>query len=353
MPTACLRTTNTVSRPVAQRLPRTITVHGLLAADLALGDRDREAARYGPWNAVCPSPEDFATVPLLWTGELQELLPGPARELLAKQRDKFDRDWADVVAAYPDLETPAADGDEASPKDRYRHAWLLVNTRTFYYVSARLRRKVRPSDTDNCMCLQPMADLFNHDDGVAGGCHVGYDGSGFSVHAERDFAPGEEVRISYGRHPGDMLLVEYGFALGAAQNRWDEVGLDDVLLPRLTRRQRDALDDAGFLGGYVLDCNGVCHRTQVAVRRLCCSVGEWRRFADGVDDGSASQAKVDGLLVEILGEFRDKAEKMIEQVEGMTELGKPEQRAVLAQRWGQIKELLTSNIAKLRSRDDS
>ena len=341
-----------MSRAVAQRLPRSITVHGLLAADLALSDRDREAARYGPWNAVCPLPNDFVTVPLLWPTELQALLPRPARELLARQQEKFDRDWADVAAAYPDRDIPAGEG-EASLRDRYRHAWLLVNTRTFYYVSARLRRKVRPSDTDNCMCLQPVADLFNHDDGVAGGCHVGFDGSGFSVRAERGFAPGEEVRISYGRHPGDMLLVEYGFSLGADQNRWDEVGLDDVLLPRLTRRQRDALDDAGFLGQYVLDCNGVCHRTQVAARRLCCTVGEWRRFADGVDDGAASQAKVDELVAEILGELRGNAVKIIGEVEGLAEVGEPEQRAVLAQRWKQIKELLNSNIEKLQGSDKS
>ena len=328
-------------------------MHGLLAADLALAS-PRDTARYAPWNAVCPAPADFSTVPLLWPPELQALLPPPARELLARQQDKFARDWADISTAYRDLLDAdedgegegVAEGEALSVEDRYRHAWLLVNTRTFYYVSSRLRRKVRASDTDNCMCLQPVADLFNHDDGEAGGCNVAFDGAGFSVRAERAYDAGDEVRISYGRHPGDMLLVEYGFSLD--DNRWDEVGLDDVLLPRLTRRQSDALADAGFLGRYVLDRDGVCHRTQVAVRRLCCAVGEWRRFADGVDDGAASQGMVDKLLLEILGGYRDKIEETVRRVEGLAGVAEPEQRAVLAQRWRQIRALVTSNITRLQ-----
>lgn len=328
-------------------------MHGLLAADLALAS-PRDTARYAPWNAVCPAPADFSTVPLLWPPELQALLPPPARELLARQQDKFARDWADISTAYRDLLDAdedgegegVAEGEALSVEDRYRHAWLLVNTRTFYYVSSRLRRKVRASDTDNCMCLQPVADLFNHDDGEAGGCNVAFDGAGYSVRAERAYDAGDEVRISYGRHPGDMLLVEYGFSLD--DNRWDEVGLDDVLLPRFTKTQADALADAGFRGRYVLDRDGVCHRTQVAVRRLCCTLAEWRRFAAGVDDGAASQPKVDRLLVEILAEYRGKIEETIRRVEGLTGVGEPEQRAVLAQRWGQIRALVTSNITKLQ-----
>ena len=35
--------------------------------------------------------------------------------------------------------------------------------------------------------------------------------------AARAFAPGDEVRISYGRHPGDFLLVEYGFVMGGGR----------------------------------------------------------------------------------------------------------------------------------------
>lgn len=369
-------------------------MHGLLAADLALdlgldpssGGSDADStlnssrSTHAPWNAVCPTPADFVTMPLVWPAALQALLPGAARELLAKQQAKLARDWADAATAFA-VAAPGA-GDDAnaddatpspspSPEDRYRHAWLLVNTRTFYYYNDKAssstagsrgvkRRKVRPTDPDSCMCLQPVADLFNHDDGE--GCAVAFDDAGYTVQAARAFAPGEEVRISYGRHPGDFLLVEYGFAVDddgdGNGNRWDEVALDDVVLPRLGARQRKVLEEAGFLGRYVLDGNDVadsdgtvtvaCYRTQVAMRLLCCGAGaEWRRFVDGKDDGAASQGKVDALLGELLREYQAKAERTIEEVEGLEDVGEPEQRAVLVKRWKQIRRLLAANIARL------
>ncbi|KAK7751080.1 hypothetical protein SLS62_006909 [Diatrype stigma] len=418
VPTSCLRTTDTVSPALlARKLPRRISVHGLLAADLALdlgldlqcaasspnsgSASDSEAnsiarsrSAHAPWNAVCPAPADFATMPLVWPAALQALLPGPARELLAKQQAKLARDWADAAAAFAvsaeddrdDADVGAGagfnDGTPSpspslllSPEDRYRHAWLLVNTRTFYYYNdkgsssgtgrgAKRRKVVRPTDPDSCMCLQPVADLFNHDDGE--GCAVAFDDAGYTVQASRAFAPGEEVRISYGRHPGDFLLVEYGFAVDDGDgngngNRWDEVALDDVVLPRLGARQKKVLEEAGFLGQYVLDGNVsdadadadgavtvACYRTQVAVRLLCCGAGaEWRRFVDGKDDGAASQGKVDALLGEMLREYQAKAERTIEEVERLGDVGEPEQRAVLVKRWRQIRRLLGANIARL------
>ncbi len=439
MPTVCLRTIDTVAPALARKLPRGISVHGLLAADVALdlgaGAGPRSASRYAPWDAVCPAPEAFATMPLLWPVALQALLPGAARELLAAQQAKLARDWADASVAFLGEDGDADDADDADEDDeddvdrsssspppppppqsraerraaeaenRYRHGWLLVNTRTFYYYLApgtgtststdtggdgvdggrrgrgrggrrssrsgpkpSKRRKIRPDDPDSCMCLQPVADLFNHVDDGAERCGVAFDGDGYAVRAERAHAAGEEVRISYGRHPGDFLLVEYGFTMGDGDddaeegeddgkedgkgeglNRWDEVALDDVVLPRLSARQRETLDAAGFLGRYVLDRRTVCHRTEVAVHLLCCGdrVGEWRRFVDGADDGSAGQAEVDALLVEMLREYREKAERTIREVEG-SEAGQPEQRVVLARRWRQIRGLLSVNIERLR-----
>lgn len=377
VPTTCLRTTDTVPKALELKLPRSISVHGLLAADLALSlDLDPTEDHQAPWNAVCPTPADFATMPLQWPAELQALLPGPpAREMLAKQQAKLARDWADASAAFAvpgngDEDDDADDDDETpSPEDHYRYAWLLVNTRTFYWYAAGTssrgskgrpkRRKVRPTDADSCMCLQPVADLFNHGDDEA--CGVAFDDDGYAVRAARAFALGEEVRISYGRHPGDFLLVEYGFAM-ADGNRWDEVALDDVLLPRFSAEQRALLEEVGFLGRYVLDCNFdvgspsdgevVCYRTQVAVRLLCCGdgVAEWRRFVDGVDDGEATQGMVDELLEEVLEEYKGKAEKRIREIEGLKGVGEPEQRAVLTKRWKQIRDLLAANIARLQER---
>ncbi|KAK8074943.1 Ribosomal lysine N-methyltransferase s.t1.c11 [Apiospora hydei] len=361
VPARCLRSIETVPKALSRRLPRDISVHGLLAADLALDASDTYAA----WNAVCPTPADFASMPIHWPPALQELLPGPARVLLARQQAKIERDWAAASKLFLSPSTPSASyssspsssaldvvvngvngggGDDDTNnivktndkeeegkaeavddananllKQKFVHAWLLVNTRTFYHESPRLRRRAK----EDRMVLQPVADLFNHAGSRTGWCHVAFDAASFTVRADRPYSAGDEVRICYGRHGGDLLLVEYGFVLGGdsddddnsnnndclEENCWDEVGLDDVLLPRLSDSAKDKLSEVGFLGGYVLDAGTVCYRTQVALRALCClQTGreeEWRRFLeDGEDADAARQGEVDGVFVGMLEEYR-------------------------------------------------
>ncbi|CRK35248.1 hypothetical protein BN1723_018580, partial [Verticillium longisporum] len=95
-------------------------------------------------------------MPLTWDERLHPYLPPAARELLKQQKTKFDKDFANCVAAVPGLD-----------ESRYRHAWLLVNSRTFYHTSP-LTAKLPKEDH---LSLQPVADLFNH---AARGCAVAY-----------------------------------------------------------------------------------------------------------------------------------------------------------------------------------
>ncbi|KAI1392584.1 SET domain-containing protein [Hypoxylon trugodes] len=325
--TACLRCIDTIRKPVIRHLPKTMSVHGLLAADLALD----ASSKYALWNAVCPTPDDFFGMPLVWPRELCALLPLAAREMLSKQEIKLARDWAAVSAAFPQ--------QDQLEKTQYRYAWMLVNTRTFYYINTKLSKR---KSKDDHMCLQPVADLFNHTD--EGGCNVAFDHEGFTIKSLRPYAKGEEVKICYGRHSSDFLLVEYGFVMD--DNRWDEALLDDVLLPRLSDRQKDKLEEVGFLGKYVLDKETVCYRTQIAARLLCCGFREWKRFVDGVDDGECSQKAADHLILELLREQKQKAEKTISEVEALS-VGEPEQREMLVKRWKQIQDLLDANITRL------
>lgn len=323
VPTACLRSIDTVRPSIIRHLPKSITIHGLLAADLALDT----SSKYAAWNAVCPTPEDFNTMPLVWPRDLQMLLPKAARTLLSNQEAKLKKDWAMVSAAFPQLD-----------EDRYRYAWLLVNTRTFYYVTPKLKKR----STDDHMCLQPVADLFNHGDV---GCNVAFDHHGFTIKTMREHAEGDELKICYGSHSGDFLLVEYGFVMD--KNKWDEVLLDDVLLPKLDARQKDKLEEAGYLGKYVLDRETVCYRTQAAVRLLCCGFREWRRFIDGIDDGERSQPKVDRAVLGLLGDLKQDAEKSISEVEALT-IEDQQQQEMLIRRWKHIKDLADANITWLR-----
>lgn len=333
MPTGCLRTLSTVPKARLRRLSETsVSVHGILAADLMLDN----SGRHRPWDAIIPGAKDFVGMPLTWPAELQALLPPHARELLDKQRAKFVRDWEGVGAAFPDLSL-----DHTRGRERYRHAWLLVNSRTFYYVDAALKRRRGTTKGDH-MALQPVADLFNHSD--EDGCQVAFSSDGFGFRATVDYKRGDELRICYGFHGGDLLLVEYGFVM--ARNSWDETLLDEVLLERLDAEQKEQLDDAGFLGRYVLDRETVCHRTQVALRVLCCTAGEWMRFVNGSDDGEASQGHVDELLLELLKEYAVKVDSTIERVRRV-EVGERLQREILRERWQQIRRLLDNRIESL------
>ncbi|KAK7985098.1 hypothetical protein PG988_002720 [Apiospora saccharicola] len=406
VPARCLRSIETVPKSLSRRLPRDISVHGLLAADLALDSTDTYAA----WNAVCPTPADFASMPLHWPPALQELLPGPARALLARQRAKVERDWAAASKLFlssssssPSSSSPPSDAngdddddgtekktegdataaaaDASAKKQRFIHAWLLVNTRTFYHESPRLRRRAK----EDRMVLQPVADLFNHAGSRTGWCHVAFDAASFTVRADRRYAAGDEVRICYGRHGGDLLLVEYGFVLGGddddgdesrsshdddgnengwlEENCWDEVGLDDVLLPRLSDSAKDKLSEVGFLGGYVLDAGTVCYRTQVALRALCCLEEEWRRFIeDGEDGDAARQGDVDRVFAGLLEEYRTQTiRKTVAKVAAMDgeEEGKGEssgknssstkaQRELLCKRWRHVDRLVRITVKRLK-----
>ncbi|KAI1863082.1 uncharacterized protein JN550_009818 [Neoarthrinium moseri] len=325
VPTSCHRSIDTVPKTVRSTLPKEISVQGLLATDLAL--EDSSTSQYSIWNSVCPTPEDFTSIPLLWPQALQALLPGPAAKLLAAQQAKLARDWAAASAAFPDL-----------AEDRFRYGWLLANTRTFFYPSPALKRR----QNEGRMVLQPVADLLNH---AEEGCNVAFDAKSFVVRANREYEEGEEVRICYGRHGCDFLMVEYGFVLDP--NRWDEFGLDDVILPKLTRQWKERLKDRGFLGRYVLDREQVCYRTQVAVRTLCCGVGEWMRFADGEDGGEESQDMVNELLAEMLGKYRKTIRKRIDEATH-TQEGEECQRELLAERWRQIDRLVEATVDRLQ-----
>ncbi|KAL9945679.1 hypothetical protein D7B24_005034 [Verticillium nonalfalfae] len=329
VPTSAIKTLDDLPPSLRKKLPSPpdTTVHALLALDLATDASSCPA----PWRAVLPSRADIATMPLTWDERLHPYLPPAARELLKQQKTKFEKDFANCVAAVPGLD-----------ESRYRHAWLLVNSRTFYHTSP-LTAKLPKEDH---LSLQPVADLFNH---AARGCTVAYCDLSYTVTANTSYPRGAEIPICYGRHSNDFLLVEYGFILEGASNEWDEVSLDDVLLPRLRKpatRKRD-LEDAGFWGRYVLDSDMVCFRTQVAVRSLVVPEWVWRSFAEGRDEGEGAQWKVDTELKTMLEEYDEQIEATVKEVESLEVVGEAVQREIIVQRWRQIQTIVGVAIKRL------
>jgi hypothetical protein len=294
---------------------------------------------------VVPSRDSILTsLPLAWEDTtLHTYLPKPARTLLLQQTTNFTRDWT-AIQQHQQQQTPTPKTPLLT-RSEYLYTWLLTNTRTFYHSTPTTAKLPR----DDRMALQPIADLFNHaaDPDGRGTCEVAFTPAGFDVTAERAYAEGDEVCICYGKHSNDFLLVEYGFVLG--ENRWDEVCLDDALLPELGEERRAVLDERGFLGGYVLDAGTVCYRTQVALRLMCVPVEEWEGLVEeGEDGGEVVQAEIDRLLAGILRKYRGAVEGTINELEGL-EAGHAEQREVLVTRWRQIASLIDLTIERLES----
>jgi hypothetical protein len=277
---------------------------------------------------VFPTRADFeASMPFMWPEKLQNLLPKRAKDLLKKQQAKFQREWDIVTKVFPDMH-----------REEYLHTWFIVNTRTFYYVTPKMVRL----PCEDKLALLPVADLLNHADT---GCQVSFSPESFTVSTNRTYPAGEEVYVCYGGHSNDFLLTEYGFVL--AKNRWDEVCLDDLILPILNTTQKFELEGRGFLGKYMLDAETAgCHRTQVVLRVLCCTSRQWRNFIDAGNDGDAAQRKVDALLIKLLDSFLRTVGKTLRDIERLN-VGQDTQRELLTQRWKQIETTITQTIKLL------
>ncbi|KAL0937951.1 SET domain-containing protein [Colletotrichum truncatum] len=325
VPIPCLKTIRTVPKSISRLFPEDIAVHALLAADIALDT----SSSFKTWSAVFPSPQDISSCPLTWPDSLTAHLPAAASSLLSAQREKFESHWTLVSSALPDLTYEA-----------YRYAWLLVNSRTFYHVTPKTAKRSK----EDHMILQPVADLLNHS---SRGCNVAFDAESFTISADRDYAPGDEIHICYGRHSNDFLLVEYGFVMGDGENEWDEACLDDAILPRLEASHKEQLQDRGFLGNYVADADMVCYRTQVALRTLVLPARRWARFVDGFEDSEVEQGKADEILKELLAAYDNDISSKIEIVNGLSD-GEEFQREMLVARWRQVQVLIRTTVQNLK-----
>jgi hypothetical protein len=143
------------------------------------------------------------------------------------------------------------------------------------------------------------------------------------------------------------LLTEYGFILD--ENKWDQISLDDLILPLFSEAQKQTLKEANFLGNFVLDSEAVCYRTQVALRLLCMSPKRWQYLvANGLEDNDKHQVAVNKILLEALKTRLDQVHEKLKQVEAL-DCGLPVQRDTLRRRWRQILLLVTNAIRRIEN----
>jgi hypothetical protein len=265
---------------------------------------------------VLPTQADFAaSTPFMWPKELHEYLTSTAYRILKSQQDKFRREWDIVVKAFPKLD-----------QSEYMYHWFIVNTRTFLYETVEME-KYRWEDK---LCLLPAADLFNHS---IGGCKVTWwDDEGYVITTDRTYHRGEELFISYGEHSNDFLLVEYGFLI--PQNPYDEVGLDEVIMPKLGKAQQDALAQQGFLGDYKFHTNtGPCVRTQAAISQI------QEHKLPNAENQSAT------VLGDLLRELLTVSRQMRQRLYGL-HIGETTHRDLLIQRWVQVEHIVSKEMKK-------
>ncbi|ELQ34010.1 hypothetical protein M0657_010049 [Pyricularia oryzae] len=312
-PIQAIRSITTVSRDLIKRLPPSLPLHGILAAELALTDTSTPS----PWQKSLPAMADItATLPFMWPKELQKLLPTSARVFLENQQTKYNHEWNTVSQAMPSIS-----------EERFQYYWHIVNTRTFLYEVS----ETECYSWEDRLALVPLADIFNHADE---GCRVSYMPEHYVITTDRAYEAGEELFISYGDHSNDCLLTEYGFLL--PKNRWDIICIDEVVLPRLDESAKELLRQRDLLGDYTLHAEkGPCSRVQAALRLLCCSYEHWLKYVEGRDDGFDSQHAVNVLLCELIGKFEGFIRRQLHMIE-QTPIGIPGQREILGQRWRQI-----------------
>ncbi|PQE13455.1 SET domain-containing protein [Rutstroemia sp. NJR-2017a WRK4] len=326
VPIKALRKASDIPSRFSKALPQ-CPVHGLFALSL-------NSCTSAPWQAVLPTKEDIrVSMPLLWDPEIQQLLPHTAKALLEKQKTKTSSAWDAIRKAFPEPHIT---------QDEFIHNYLIVNSRTFYYLSPALKSSQRQPRKDDRLALNPFADYLNHSSNPT--CAADLSATGYTIRASQSIKTGSEIFISYGSHNNDFLLGEYGFILD--DNACDSVSLDPWITPLLTPEHAENLKEVGFLDNYVLDANGICYRTQVVLRILCLPLGRWRRFVNGSEDEEAAREAADEVLRGVLSAARRETMEMINRV-GATDAGLTEQRKTLLRRWNQIAVLLGNELSRI------
>ena len=137
-----------------------------------------------------------------------------------------------------------------------------------------------------------------------------------------------------------------GFAPPLENNKHDGIPFQFSV----SEEQQILLKDAGYSNSYILDSHSgkVCFRTQVALRcPPLTTEGKWRRFIDGLSDGSDEQAAVDRKILNILVAMQVEANGTLKALtcicEGMTG------RSTLIRRWTGIRTILDNATEHYRS----
>nr|POE90190.1 isoform 4 of set domain-containing protein 4 [Quercus suber] len=301
-------------------------------AQLAISALARSKAAQAPlatWQATWPTADDFeASLPMTWDSSLRDHLPPSVHQPLQRQLEDYRKDWASVTSLCQDHGWTEAE---------FKYLWMIVNSRSFHW-------KPFKGSQAGSMVMCPFIDYLNH--GPSGTtCEVFQRPNGYEVLADQDYGPDTELLATYGSHANDKLLVHYGFILPSRSSSTDDdIRLDHLLLPQLSKTTQAQLQDVGFLGSYALlpsPRNELCFKTHVAVRAVLLSCNEWEYFVTNGEDLRSDQTHaVHAFVAPLLREYRHEAQTRVAQIAALlarsTETKQQTACSILKERWEQI-----------------
>ncbi|KAJ5397116.1 hypothetical protein N7509_005229 [Penicillium cosmopolitanum] len=373
VPTTTILTADKIPSEFRSQFPEDTRIQAIIAAYLTCSSEE-DLAPYSLWFKTWPTRQDFEdSMPMLWPRSLGGLtwpdsddaadpavaasqsnfLPpcisglwnsiqkgGVTRQYETEHQDlvqqqglRLGKAWNDVVSVIPDIDWKS-----------FSYHWLILNTRSFYWVAP---DQEAPEDRNDAMALLPFADYFNHSDVE---CDVKFDGDGYTLSATEDYEAGDEVYMSYGSHPNDFLLAEYGFFMD--KNDSDCIYLDDIILcdfPSAEKQEELWLNQ--YYGNYSVNSEGVCYRTEIAACLMYMEEEDWRNHLEGSTEG-VDEKKSEDIIKGWLRTYAAEADATMSALrKAMESGGVPEthhgKAEYLLRRWKQIKSICESASSAL------
>ncbi|ETS73124.1 hypothetical protein PFICI_15069 [Pestalotiopsis fici W106-1] len=257
------------------------------------------------------------------------MLPRPTLTLVNEQKARIQGQWVVVAERFPTL-----------GYEEYLRSWLIMNTRTFYHSTP----ETESYEWVERIGLLPVADLLNH---AERGCKVLYTDTEYTITTDRVYNAGDEICNSYGEHTNDFLLGEYGFIL--LTNCWDEICVDDAILPQLSQVQKSNLEKENLTKGFKIgNDRAPCDRTRRAMQILCRKKGDNLKTNRKENNENYLEPEHSALLAAYLEGYMATIDKTMDGIEEMKNVERG-QKELLLQRWRQIRTAVSEATDQLEN----
>ncbi|XP_024523831.1 histone-lysine N-methyltransferase setd3-like [Selaginella moellendorffii] len=318
VPPSLMITSRCLQDEVARFLPAQATEWSRLALFILAQWNKGQNSAWDPYMGILPSLVELNNTVFWKQEELQCVRHSPVYFKTTQRERWLDMEFSDVQSAISRCRHIFG---ETASYDAFKHAYSIVATRSWRV-------------TDICeLGMVPYVDLINHDWKCESILSHDPDKNCVVVIADRDYATGDEVFISYGQLPNVTLAVDYGFAL--SYNPFDEAEIwvtispDDPLYDakldvfsrnkiKITEEEDGSMGKAFVIQDINSNPNGIPPGLRSFARVLCAKTPEELERLDASSAGSGNfswdqdnQHKDRCALLEILSQVDNLIEKYV------------------------------------------